>query len=441
MWMSRILRILLVLVIIGAGFHVFYSPSREKFYKKGIAFYNKGEFERAQTEFMKAISEAQEVDSVESRSLMLDAYLLAGEILDLRLGRTKRAVALYEEMIKLPSSQPKRVDASLRLASIYRDKLFEPEKAIGIYKKLIDSHPHDPRTVNFPKLILEIYMTLHEFEQVISDGEAYLNKDPEQEDAAAIRFMIADANVYLEQYRRALDHYSEVEREYPGSYHARLARFEMGNCLLKLGLHDQALQAYEQALVGYPNPSVVQLRIKETKQRMAQAEDKETMPLWTLKKHSDDQVAPPIIPPFPEDLKNYWQPGPTQGNSDEVGVGETEKQAATEVSPTDSKQQSESEYRAGVEKQAEKKSVDAASSGTVDKESGQKMKLPKPESVAPRRAPAVESGSDLKKNPEAKKKVEEKKSEPEKKPKPEKKSETKKKTTADPDLSKESVVK
>jgi|GEM_PF-5628092 len=303
-----ILRLLpLVLLFVLAALVIqFYDPAHYmKFYKRGVAYYDAGDYENASTEFLMTISEAKLSDTDASREIILDAYMMAAEILDMRLARPLRAIELYKDVWKNYPASEESIKAKLKAASLYRQKLSKPKEAISLYKGLLEQKAKNPQVIALQYEIIASYLKMHEFEQVISDGRSFLEQSPQNPDAADIQFAIADSFVYLEQYDKALEEYLSLIRKYPESYRANLGRFEAGNCYLKLGKYAQALAAFKIALKDYPNPQIVQLRIKETKARMKDSKNPDSLPFWARKKKNNKDAAPPIINPFPEDSPNY----------------------------------------------------------------------------------------------------------------------------------------
>lgn len=309
MSISRILPVVIIVAIAVIAIQLYNPQHYMKFYKRGIAYYDAGDYENASTEFLMTISEAKASDDAASLDIILDAYLMAGEILDMRLARPLRALELYKEVWKNYPQRKESITAKLRAASLYREKLSKVREAINLYKGLLKQYPENPEVIALEKEVINCYMELHEFEQVISDGKLYLEQNPDSPDAADIQFAIADTYVYLEQYDKALAEYLALIRNYPDSYRSVLGRFEAGNCYLKLAKYDEALAAFKIALKDYPNPEIVRLRIKETKARMNASKHPDTLPYWAKQKKNNKDAAPPIINPFPEDSPNYKPAG------------------------------------------------------------------------------------------------------------------------------------
>ncbi len=295
---SRWMPILLLVALAAGAYYLFVSPNSEKFYKKGLTYYAEKDYERAETEFLKAISEAQEEQTPAAKNLLADAYLMAGEILETHLGRFKRAAALYDEMALLLDPAPATLTARLRTAAIYRDKLNNPNRAAAIYEELIERSPRDARIGEVRRLVMDIYLAMHEFEQAAVQGRAFLEQFPDAPQSAEIRFRVADALVYQERWAEAMVDYRAVSERFPGSYYARLAAFEVGNCLLKMGRNEEAAQVYESALSTYPNPEVVRLRLSEVHGRMKNEKDKKNLPSWAQK--SAEAAFNGKVDPFPE---------------------------------------------------------------------------------------------------------------------------------------------
>jgi len=261
----------LLLLAAGLVYYFFFrTPAYEKYYQKGIQLYSVGQYEKASVEFLKAISEGQEEDVPGATQRVADAYLMAGEIFDLRLGRFNRAVEVYEEFAKDYPTQPKVITARIRQAEIYLEKLNDPRQTVNIYENLIQQWPRNPEVVPLKRKILETYMNMHEFDQAVVEGKTFLEQAEDKRGDVAIRQIVADSLAYLERWDDALLEYKRVVNDFPDSYYAKLAHFEMGNCLVRLNRLEEAMRTYEQALTSYPNPDVVRQRIQKLEQRIKQ---------------------------------------------------------------------------------------------------------------------------------------------------------------------------
>lgn len=295
---------MILALIAFIGYQLFHVPGSRKFYDRGLEYYSKADYKRAGTEFLKAISEAREDGSPEARELLFDAYFLTGEIFDLRLNRHKRAVETYEEALRSSPPGEKIIEFNTRIADIAKEKLNDPRKALAIYRYLLERWPRHPRAGLFHLRLLEAYIALNEVEQAASEGKVFLQRNAKDPYAAAIRFLVADSLAFQEKWAEAKQNYLMTEREYPDSYHARLARFELGNCLLNEKRYADAAKAFEEAIADYPNPKVVRLRIREARKRLLNESDEEPLPEWARKKTGwRSYKAPPVIEPFPEDRR------------------------------------------------------------------------------------------------------------------------------------------
>lgn len=262
-------RPLLLVGVLGLVLYLYlHTPSYEKFYGRGLTFLVQKQYDRAATEFLKAISEAQEDPSEAARLRLRDAYLLTGEIYDLHLGRYARAVEVYREAALAFRREPVALLALKRAADIYLDKLGNPTKAIELMKDILTDFPASPEAHAAPARILKIYLETHDYEQATIEGRAFLAKAPAA-DAPGLLMRIGDAYASLERWEEARLAYTRLSREFPKSDLAKLARFEEGNAWVRLGKPADALAVFEDVLQTYPNPDVVRLRIRELKARLA----------------------------------------------------------------------------------------------------------------------------------------------------------------------------
>ncbi len=313
-----------IVILAAAGFGLyshFHVPSYQKFYRRGLEFYQHADYERASTEFLKAVSEAQEDGTKESRPVMIESFMMAGEILENRLGRYRRALEIYRDVISQAPRRPETIPARIRMAAIHHEKLGEVQKAIQIHRDLLEQWPKDPRVRPLALKLLQAYMTLHDFEQVAAEGQEILRQDPEHPDRASILFLIAESFAIREQWEEAFKTYRRITQDLPQSYYARLALFEMGNCLLKMNRIDSALEIYEQAISSYPNAEVVRERIMEARARKVNEANRDGLPEWSLKSSREParDVQPKMIEPFPEDRK---YPPPKNPQESELPVEE-----------------------------------------------------------------------------------------------------------------------
>ena len=227
---SRWMPVVLLVLVAAGAYHLFHVPSYVKYYRRGLNYYAEKEYDRAGTEFLKAASEAREEGGLEAAEIHLNSNMMAGDIHNLHLGRCKRAVEIYNDIIEEFPREPEAAEALWRIGRIYQDRLHRPRQAVRIYKRLIEEWPDHPAARSGPKAVLDIYMSIRDLEQVIIEGRHFLDEDPKRPGAAAIRFLMGDAQAMFARWEKAVGEYERAERDYPGSYHAKLARFEIGNC-------------------------------------------------------------------------------------------------------------------------------------------------------------------------------------------------------------------
>jgi tetratricopeptide (TPR) repeat protein len=318
--------LLLLVLLVAAGTALWWNVLREatwtKYYKRGVAFIQAGEFEDAHTEFLKAVSEIDETGGPGSDDVLADSYLMAANIVEFRLARPQRALELYRKLIDRLPAHPKSIDARLGVARLFTDKLNQPTEGITAYKALLKDWPKDPRLAELPERIVRLYIQTGEFQQAVIEAREFIAADPTRPDAATLLFLTGDALAYLEKFGEALEAYVAVETDYPASPEARVARFEVGNCLLKLGRYSQAAGAFEQALATYPNPDVVRLRIRKAKLLAKQEMEPGKVPGWAEKSTQtvESDEGPALIDPFPEDRPGYKAsaPAPSTGDDGEI---------------------------------------------------------------------------------------------------------------------------
>lgn len=261
----------ILLAAIGLVIYAYWhTPSYEKFYSQGLKYLVLKQYDRAGTEFMKAISEGQEDGGEAARARMRDAYLLAGEINDLHLGRYARAVELYHEASVAFAHDTLSLIALKRSSEIFRDKLGNAKKAIETDKEIIREFPQTPEAVAAKLRIVKTLLDARDYEQAVVEGQAFLARPPKGSEAHLF-MLLGDALASLERYEDAAGMYGRIVGEFPKSDYAKLARFEYGNCLVRLGRLEEALKVFTQVLETYPNPDVVRLRIAETHSRIERA--------------------------------------------------------------------------------------------------------------------------------------------------------------------------
>lgn len=301
---TLLLLLLLAVAVFALWWHGFREPPWKKYYDRGLAYTQSGEYEEAYTEFLKAVSEAGEDGRSSAIDHMADSYMLAAGLVDLRLGRPQRALELYRKFAELYPAHPRAVDAWLLIARLYTDKLNQPNEAILVYKALWNEHRDDPRLKELPVQVVRLYIHLHDFQQAVVEAREFLQQEPAREDAPRLKFLVGDALAFEERHEEALRAYQTVMREYPESAEAKLAPLEMGNCLLKLGRNAEALEQFELALANYPNPDVVKLRIHKAQLQLKRDGDTGNLP-WDGEslQGAAEGKGPDLIDPFPEDRK------------------------------------------------------------------------------------------------------------------------------------------
>lgn len=234
--------------------------------------FDRAENARAAGDYANALSTYQKIiDRDPSAPSAHRAYLLMGDVYLLGTHNISQAQRVYEDLARRGKGSEEGFQARRRLAEMARNRR-DFRQAIVEYQRLLQDYPGRDEAVDFQNAIADCYFTLSDFNQARLEYETVLTRFAKQAKNREIlpraAFQVAESYFMENSCREALSAYERLQKRFPKSAYDVRAQFGIANCEEEIGNHGKALKLYAEVLPRYPNPEVVQLKIKNLKQRM-----------------------------------------------------------------------------------------------------------------------------------------------------------------------------
>ena len=180
--------------------------------------------------------------------LAWDAQKQIGEILFSKTEQYDRAIAHYQNLVKLKPEDSEVPEFEFRIAKSHFF-LWQFDEAVAAYQQIMVQYKG---TLWAERAALEIGVTHY------TRGE--------QRPGMASREHGTGGGSYQE----AITAYEAFLKMYPKSDLAPQARFGIANCLEELGQLDAAYHAYHDLRLTYPSPQVIAIKLARIRERQAQ---------------------------------------------------------------------------------------------------------------------------------------------------------------------------
>lgn len=177
------------------------------------------------------------------------------------------AVFNYNEFLKKSTDAVSIYEVLKRVGNVYFENYRDPERAITIYRRLIEFNKESLEIDLFQFRIGESFFRQNNFEQARTEFSALLERFPKSALAPRAKFEIGNAYFMEGKYDIAAEALKQVGRSFPTSEFAIEAEFLLGQCLEQEQKLPQALGVYENLVGRYPTPGIIEFRITELKKR------------------------------------------------------------------------------------------------------------------------------------------------------------------------------
>ena len=227
--------------------------------------------------YLKAIEEYSKIVNLEqSSNLRIRAQKEVGRIYKDHLQDYPRAIRSYRNLYHWTSDLEVRSEARLEIAKIYSEKLNQFEDAAKEYKILYEEWARK-REKEGPQVLMALSQSLMDaglYAQAAERFSEFRKKYSNHPKKQSALFFQAQSYMLAKKYPQAISKYKELLNSPEGKNLEDISENLRAQALYGIGLSlefqdqlEEALQSYEKAIKGYPNPRVIEVKINRLKKR------------------------------------------------------------------------------------------------------------------------------------------------------------------------------
>ncbi|MBX5480600.1 MAG: tetratricopeptide repeat protein [Myxococcaceae bacterium] len=223
--------------------------------------------EAALKQYRLALDIIERDESAEARVLQARALKGAADVYYLELRDFRRAVEVYEELIRECPEAPESLDARIQLAAILHNHFHNARGAISALTGAIERNA--PQSAELEYEVAKLYFELSDYQQATLEAqkvEHQYETSPWVDDAM---FLEAQALGMMEG--RSADAFRAMERlvgKFPDSELVPFALYEMGKLKTEAGQREAAIDLWVRALERHPDPQMVQRSIDRVRKQI-----------------------------------------------------------------------------------------------------------------------------------------------------------------------------
>ncbi|NCN26334.1 tetratricopeptide repeat protein [bacterium] len=238
----------------------------EKHFKLGEEYFLQGQFKRSVEEYSKVI----EIEP--KKRMALTALDRIAEIQRNKLKDPANAIVALRRKFNLSNEADSKIGTLRLIADIYREDLEDPRKAAEEYQKIynefgLETNDADQIILNFAEVLKEAQM----FSSAAIRYQEFLTKFPGHKLGPRAMLNMGTALLSAGNLDKAQQELKKVNDQFSGraEYDSLVAEslFAMGNLFEEKDDLDRAIELYKLASQAYPNPAVVELKIKALEKR------------------------------------------------------------------------------------------------------------------------------------------------------------------------------
>jgi tetratricopeptide (TPR) repeat protein len=195
----------------------------------------------------------------------LKALQYAADISYLDLGDYLGAIGYYRRIVSLHPGSPDAWRARAAIGDIYAQRLGDRRAAITQYAAVAQGDSKDaPR---FQLLVARQYLELKNFEQARTEARILREKWPQSEEADDAQLLTAQAWSIEDRPEEAMGAFLAAAERHPRPEVAALALEGAAQIQARAGRFDKAIELYNQAMPGHPNPDALRTNIDRVRER------------------------------------------------------------------------------------------------------------------------------------------------------------------------------
>lgn len=231
--------------------------------------FKRGEKEKASGRYEEAIKEYyQVIFHYEKSKFAPESLFQIGEINYKQLKNYKVSVDIFRRLIATYPWSEKCKVAQKYLADIYMYNLHDDKQAIVEYQKAIGYFAGEKESERFQYEIANAYFNLKNFEQQRVELKLLLSMFPETGLKGQVVYQIANSYYVEGRLADAIREYKEIIEQFPDTTYAVEATFQLAVCYEELEDLKGAITILKKIQGIYPNPTIVENRIKRINRRL-----------------------------------------------------------------------------------------------------------------------------------------------------------------------------
>lgn len=233
------------------------------------SLFEKGEGLRASGSYVEAIETYRRlVLHHEKSELAPEALYRIGEVNYLFLQEFDNAASAFNRLITSYPVSVRCREAQRSLADIYMHKLGNRKQGIVEYQKAIIYYGNSVEAEGFQHEIASAYFELKNFQQQRLELRHILTIFPNTKRKGDIYFQIANSYYVEGRLDDAIKIFRGILKDFPDSPLAVESTFQLAICLEEQEKLNEAISLLEDIDGIYPNPTIVERRIKRIKKRL-----------------------------------------------------------------------------------------------------------------------------------------------------------------------------
>lgn len=238
----------------------------EKHFKLGEEYLLQGQFQRSAEEYSKV------VELVPEDRMSLTALDRIADIQRTKLKNPKAAIEASRKKFQLATEAEAKISALRMIASIYREDLEDPKKAAEEYQRIHEEFGAEAKQADV--LLLEFAEVLREaqlYNEAATRYQDFLNRFPGHQEGPRVLLSMGLSLLSADNLTQSEEILKKVLSQFDGRPEfgslVAEANFGLGNVYEEKDDLDKAIEFYKIASGAYPNPAVVDLKIKALEKR------------------------------------------------------------------------------------------------------------------------------------------------------------------------------
>ncbi len=229
-----------------------------------------GDIGEALKHYELALQVAARGDCAQAERVRATALREAADTCYLELHDTRRAAALYRDLIQGHPDAAETFGARIQLAQILRADLHDLRGAVAELAAAVARQPS--RSAHLRYEMAKLYFELADYGQCALESDAIVQGDGASDLAPQATFLKAQALAMIEgRSSEAIRAFEELVERFPSSDLAPHALYELGRMLADSGELEAAIEQWVRALKTHPSPGSIQSTILRARKRLEQA--------------------------------------------------------------------------------------------------------------------------------------------------------------------------